>query len=334
MRLVASPKPLHFEYRHKFEDSPQHRTSQAQRAAVPCSTPPLPSSPPPIHQDTNMSTTSSCVCSRSLLLLVCLLLLPARGFHVPSRGLLPSRVILPSFSSSLSASATSATSASSPPIDRPADRALHLGEVKADRGEFRPALESFREAVDLYKSAVSSSSFSSTVHPPSLLPSLLAYSLTRVAHLTHDALGDSASAASLYAAAVAADSSPSAVSHAGLAVAMEASGVAPSLALPHHERAAEIAPAGRASCDAARFYCSVARERAGDLEGAARMRETFGGGGLVDSWEYVRDKVGGLESGNYFRGTREMLERALGEAGRLIDGEGGMVCEFGVCSGR
>mmetsp|Transcript_39402 Transcript_39402/g.55456 ORF Transcript_39402/g.55456 Transcript_39402/m.55456 type:complete len:220 (+) Transcript_39402:264-923(+) len=54
---------------------------------------------------------------------------------------------------------------------------------------------------------------------------------------------------------------------------------------------------------------------------------------LVDSWGYVRWHTRKFEKVNLMRGTRDMLELALNAAMPLIH-EGGMVCEFGVASGR
>lgn len=56
---------------------------------------------------------------------------------------------------------------------------------------------------------------------------------------------------------------------------------------------------------------------------------------LVDSWGYVRWHTRRVENSklNLHRGTRDMLQIALDAARPLIDA-GGMVCEFGVASGR
>ncbi|KAL7487497.1 hypothetical protein ACHAW6_013097 [Cyclotella cf. meneghiniana] len=82
-------------------------------------------------------------------------------------------------------------------------------------------------------------------------------------------------------------------------------------------------------------------KRLGDMEESEKIMETLRRGEanlscLVDSWGYVRWHTRRTEPSrlNLHRGTRAMLQIALDAAQPLLQHDDGLVCEFGVASGR
>ena len=167
----------------------------------------------------------------------------------------------------------------------------------------------------------------------------LGYIAVRLAHLSHDAMGDSKAAARLYKDAVRIDPSPSSVSWHGIGTSIEAWSAGANLdqAIDAYREARRLSPESYRVA----FDLAVALERSGETEEAEAIMEKLRRGGadansLVDSWGYVRwhTRLFDPESLNLHRGTRAMLQLALDEAWDLIHQTNGLVCEFGVASGR
>ena len=88
------------------------------------------------------------------------------------------------------------------------------------------------------------------------------------------------------------------------------------------------------------YHLAVALERLGQEEEACELLEKLRRAEsthacLVDSWGYVRWHTRNIPCRelNLYRGTRDMQELALTAAMPLIQ-KGGIICEFGVGSGR
>ena len=204
---------------------------------------------------------------------------------------------------------------------------------------------------------------------------LLGYISVRLAHLSHDAMGDSKAAVRLYRDAVRIDPLPSSVSWHGVGTSLESATAGAELgeAIEAYRMARKLAPGSYRIA----FDLAVALERSskrsaeemigreisfsegkggGDAEDSdgnlvllkesEKIMEQLRRGGadansLVDSWGYVRwhmRKTPDIEL-NLHRGTRDMLKLALDAARPLIDfdkskKQNGLVCEFGVASGR
>uniref|UniRef100_A0A7S4JM60 Uncharacterized protein n=1 Tax=Odontella aurita TaxID=265563 RepID=A0A7S4JM60_9STRA len=177
------------------------------------------------------------------------------------------------------------------------------------------------------------------LHPsgPNSCRAVLAYACVRLAHLSHDALGDSKAAARLYREATSIDPSPSAVSYDGVGTSVEASGGDLEEAAAAYGEAARLGPRN----GAVNFHRAVALERLGRTDEAELIFDVLRRGGaelscLVDSWGYVRWHTRKIarESNNIHRGTRDMLRIGLDAAQSLVENENGLVLEFGVGSGR
>jgi len=141
----------------------------------------------------------------------------------------------------------------------------------------------------------------------------------------------------LYKEAAKIDPRPSSASFDGIGTSIEASGGDLRKAVEAYREAHRLAP----NSAKVSFHLAVALERLGEIEEATDIMETLRRGEapvscLVDSWGYVRwhmRKVSNTRL-NVHRGTRAMLQLALDEAMDLINKADGLVCEFGVASGR
>lgn len=172
--------------------------------------------------------------------------------------------------------------------------------------------------------------------------SVLAYTCVRLAHLSHDFLGDSKAAARLYKEATTIDPFPSSVAFDGYGTATEASGGDLLQAIQSYKKASQISPNDMVIA----FHLAVALERNGQMEQANiifdRLRRgeeaTAASAALVDSWGYVRWHTRRVKNDklNLHLGTRAMLKVGLDAAMDLINGrqDRGILCEFGVGSGR
>ncbi|KAL7471664.1 hypothetical protein ACHAXS_011949 [Conticribra weissflogii] len=274
-----------------------------------------------------------------------------------------------------------------------ADRAFRLGIQLEKAGLARAASAAFHEAATLYQcfldqttspaatrgdgggsddrdgegsskpinifqhvTTLASPSSSDSTSPSPVLP-VLAYACIRLAHLSHDAFGDSRAATRLYKLAAEIDPMPSAVAYHGIGTSLEAS-------LDHYNysggsgerqgrsweevmeeaveayREARKFSGGRSHGEVL-FHLAVALERLGEVEESEKIMETLRRGesnlsSLVDSWGYVRWHTRRTEPSalNLHRGTRAMLQIAIDAAQPLLLHDDGLVCEFGVASGR
>ncbi|GMI16335.1 hypothetical protein TrLO_g11851 [Triparma laevis f. longispina] len=273
-----------------------------------------------------------------LSLLATLLLLLLSTQHISAFLLNPTHTPHPT--SSISAETLNELSPTlpAPPLNLlEADRAFSTAQIYEKSGFFRQALQSFHESATLYQCYLDHPSAFSyvTSHNATSARAVLAYACVRLAHLNHDALGDTMAGSRLYQKAIEIDTSPSAVSFDGLGTTCEGAGVMRKIAIEHYEEAFKISPGvGNVA-----FHLAVAYERDGwELDAKAifdRMRAEGGAGAnsLVDSWGYVRWHMRKRTDSNLHMGTREMLQIGLDAAKGIID-KGGLVVEFGVSSGR
>jgi len=285
-----------------------------------------------------------------------------------------------------------------------ADRAFRLGIQLEKAGLARAASAAFHEAATLYQcfldqssigsssSTTSDSSDSSSSNGssgpttnifqhvtslatddtlatdgPSVL-AVLAYACIRLAHLSHDAFGDSRASKRLYKLAASIDPAPSGVAYHGIGTSVEASitqssfghsggGVAGGgrieggsegsvwmdqmeKAVEAYREASKLGGGLGSNCEVM-FHLAVALERLELLEESEQIMETLRRGEsnlscLVDSWGYVRwhTRRTNPHRLNLHRGTRAMLQIALDAAQPLLQHDDGLVCEFGVASGR
>lgn len=227
------------------------------------------------------------------------------------------------------------TSGTSSIVRGEADVAFHQGIQLELNGQARAASAAFLEAATLYQCCLDNSEFG---HVTTLvreeIVAVLAYTCVRLAHLNQDALGDAKAALRLYEQAVLIDPHPSAVSYHGLGTCIEASDADLREAVAAYRKANTLNPGqGKVL-----FQMAVALERLGETEEAEQLTEILRRGEarnscLVDSWGYVRWHTRKVPQLNLYRGTRDMLQIALDAAMPLIR-EGGLVCEFGVGSGK
>ena len=218
-----------------------------------------------------------------------------------------------------------------------ADLAFRQGLQLEKSGQARAASAAFLEAATLYQCCLDNTEFG---HVTSLkreeVQNILAYVCVRLAHLSHDALGDAKAAMRLYEQAIVIDPQPSAVSYDGMGTCIEASGGNLREAVAAYRAANILTPKNRRVT----FHMAVALERLGEEEEAEALwemlrREEAQYSCLVDSYGYVRWHTRKVprEELNLYMGTSDMLQVALDAAMPLIN-EGGLVCEFGVASGR
>lgn len=218
-----------------------------------------------------------------------------------------------------------------------ADVAFRQGMALEKSGQARAASSSFLEAATLYQCCLDNTEFGHvTFLEKTQVQTVLSYICVRLAHLSHDALGDAKAAMRLYEQAIVIDPKPSAVSYDGMGTCIEASGGDLREALAAYRAANILMPTNKAVI----FHMAVALERLGETDEAEQLweklrREEAKYACWVDSFGYVRwhtRKVPRDEL-NLYMGTRGMLQVALDAAMPLIH-EGGLVCEFGVASGR
>lgn len=217
-----------------------------------------------------------------------------------------------------------------------ADRAFKLGTLLEKNGQYRKASSSFHEAATLYQCYLENGK--DFRHVTELTPEgclqILSYTLLRLGFLNLDCLGDSRAAVRLYREAANIDPMPSASSYEGIANSIEASGGSLEDALENYQKAIELQPSLRR----AQFRAAVILDRLGRDQEASDLleklrRDEAQYACLVDSWGYVRWHTRKMENINLSRGSFDMLELALTAAMPLVE-QGGLVCEFGVGSGR
>jgi tetratricopeptide (TPR) repeat protein len=217
-----------------------------------------------------------------------------------------------------------------------ADRAFRSGMVLEKSGQARAASAAFHEAATLFQCFLDcGEEFQHvTLLDEDQIPAMLAYTCVRLAHLSHDALGDAKAAYRLYREATHIDSQPSAISYDGMGTSLEASFGSLVDAVVAYRRALQLMPNNLSVI----FHLAVALERLGEMEESEKWMELLRRSELrhsclVDSWGYVRWHTRKILPNNLYRGTRDMLQIALDAAKPMIEA-GGMVCEFGVASGR
>jgi len=225
-----------------------------------------------------------------------------------------------------------------------ADQCIQLGLELEKKGLARAAFASFHEAATLYQCFLdnydendSSNEFGHVTGftNPDDCSTMLSYSCVRLAHLNNDALGDSNAATRLYREAANIDLHPSSISFDGIGTSIEASGGDLNLSIEAYREALRLFP----NNNEIRFHLGVALERLGELDEANRIMEKLRNtemvhACLVDSWGYVRWHTRSETNLNLHRGTNAMLQVALNAAMNLINENNGIVCEFGVGSGR
>ena len=230
-----------------------------------------------------------------------------------------------------------------------ADRAFRRGNQLDKSGQPRAATGAFHEAATLFQCFLDLESCFGHVTSleRDMVPPVLSYTLVRLAFLNNEALGDPKAAIRLYTMATEIDPNPSPVAFRGLGTSLEAAG-GNGEDLEHlreavvaYQRALDRWPKSSTA-----FAMAVALERLGKNEKSEEMLEQLQRteaptSCLVDSWGYVRwhSRKIPLPELNLHRGTRAMLQLALEAAMPLIEQQRenlsyGMVCEFGVGSGR
>jgi tetratricopeptide (TPR) repeat protein len=232
-----------------------------------------------------------------------------------------------------------------------ADRAFRRGMQLDKSGQPRKANGSFHEAATLFQCFLDLESCFGHVTNLSKeeCPSVLSYTLTRLGFLNADALSDPKAAIALYTLASEIDPIPSDISFRGIGEALEAAG-GNGQDLQHLKdaTAAYRKALERSNKAGTQFRLAVALERLGETEEAeaeamlvSLQRQESPISCLVDSWGYVRWHTRKVQAPqlNLYRGTRDMLKLALEAALPLIEQQRenkayGMVCEFGVGSGR
>ena len=218
-----------------------------------------------------------------------------------------------------------------------ADRSFRLANLLEKNGQARSASAAFHEAATLYMCCAEGDEFEHVTNlPADDREAILAYTCIRLAHLSHDALGDPKAATRLYKDAIQLDSQPSAVAYDGVGRSIEASGGRMKEAVECYKNAVKLVPNNRNYI----FRLAVGLERLGLEEESNHWMEKLRRNEaicscLVDSWGYVRwhtRKIPNAQN-NLQRGTRDMIQVAIDAAMPLIE-EGGLLCEFGVASGR
>ncbi|KAL7496845.1 hypothetical protein ACHAWT_005196 [Skeletonema menzelii] len=275
----------------------------------------------------------------------------------------PKTRILPSLNVAASTSSISTATGE-------ADRAFQLGIQLEKAGLARAASAAFHEAATLYQcyldhTAAASSTDEENISAPntnifqhvtSLSPvegdsspsvlAVLAYACIRLAHLSHDAFGDSRAATRLYKLAASIDPLPSAVAYHGIGTSIEGSchrvndevswRQEMEKAVDAYREASRLGGGGEVL-----FHLAVVLERLDEVEESEKIMESLRRGesnlsSLVDSWGYVRwhTRRADPQRLSLHRGTKAMLEVALEAAQPLLQHDDGLVCEFGVASGR
>ena len=230
-----------------------------------------------------------------------------------------------------------------------ADRAFKYAIALDKNGRARAAAGAFHEAATLYQCFLDSPTefgHVTALQQAQECRQILAYAALSLGYLNLDVLQSPQAAARLYHQATKMDPFPTAVGFDGMGQSLEAAGRPLEEAIQAYRQALTIQP----DAPKAQFHLAVALDRlrknleedphareANQLLEGLRREEALHAC-LVDSWGYVRWHTRKIQAAspsrnNLYRGTRDMLELALTEAQPLIQ-QGGLVCEFGVGSGR
>jgi tetratricopeptide (TPR) repeat protein len=219
------------------------------------------------------------------------------------------------------------------------------GEEIADRlydtNNYRGITATIATTISANEFAHVTSLQSNTPSGPNACSTYLAYACTRLAHLSHDALGDPRAAVRLYKDAIhIRRKDPSAFAYDGLGTSLEASKPTDlPKAIEAYTKGLSVEYHGNIA-----FHLAVALERQGldsTIEKADELMEKLRrseakSACLVDSWGYIRWHTRRVpnESLNLYLGTRSMLQIGIEAAMPLLEQLNGFVCEFGVGSGR
>lgn len=256
-------------------------------------------------------------------------------------------ISLPRFSTSLALTTTRGTSL--PTAE--ADRALRYAASLENAGLPRTAHALYHEAATLYQCLLDSSEFShvSALDLPdedsskkvqsskeSTLKRYLTYACMRLGFLSHDALSDPRAALRLYNEATIISSDPPAEAFDGFGLCVEASGGSLKEAAAAYRKSLSIQENGMVW-----FHLAVTLERLGQVEEAEEIMESLRRAEakyacLVDSWGYIRFHTRRTQNEdlNLYLGTRDMLKIGIEAAMDLVLNQNGLLCEFGVASGR
>eukprot|EP00594_Rhizosolenia_setigera_P006453 CAMPEP_0178949842 /NCGR_PEP_ID=MMETSP0789-20121207/6297_1 /TAXON_ID=3005 /ORGANISM="Rhizosolenia setigera, Strain CCMP 1694" /LENGTH=387 /DNA_ID=CAMNT_0020630453 /DNA_START=178 /DNA_END=1338 /DNA_ORIENTATION=+ len=223
------------------------------------------------------------------------------------------------------------------------DRAFKLGDELEKNGLMRASAAAFHEAATLYQCYLDAEDGAEFQHVTTLTnvndcKKALAHICVRLAHLSHDALGDPKAAVRLFKDSTTIDPEPSPLEFDGMGTAIEASTPGDlSKAVEAYKKALDLSP----SDGEIFFHMAVALERLGREEESEVIMEQLRRSEavyacLVDSWGYLRWHTRKYSNTklNLYRGTRDMLQIALDAALPMIQHQNGLVCEFGVGSGR
>jgi tetratricopeptide (TPR) repeat protein len=247
------------------------------------------------------------------------------------------------------------TTRASPSLNLPtaeADRALRYAASLENAGMPRTAHALYHESATLYQCLLDSSEFSHVseleqIHDSdsskkaqsskeSTLKSYLTYACMRLGYLSHDALSDPRAALRLYKEATTISSQPPAEAFDGLGICIESSGGSLKEAVASYKKSLAIQDNGMVW-----FHLAVALERLGEAEEAEEIMESLRRAEakyacLVDSWGYVRFHTRRTpnEELNLYLGTRDMLKIGIEAAMDLVMNQNGLLCEFGVATGR
>mmetsp|Transcript_17790 Transcript_17790/g.20270 ORF Transcript_17790/g.20270 Transcript_17790/m.20270 type:complete len:468 (+) Transcript_17790:160-1563(+) len=165
----------------------------------------------------------------------------------------------------------------------------------------------------------------------------LADACMRLAFLSFDALGDPKASIRLYKEATMIDPKPNAIAFDGIGTSIEGSFPGNLKdAVKAYRKSLEIEDNGHT-----RFHLGVALERLGEASTAEEImdglrRSEASVACLVDSWGYIRWHTRRIPNDelNLYLGTRNVLQIGLEAAMDLVMDDNGLVCEFGVATGR
>lgn len=225
-----------------------------------------------------------------------------------------------------------------------ADVAFRHGTKMEQQGLFRTAHAAYHEAATLYQcfldQDIKTHEFS---HVTELINGddenscrrYLAETCMRLAFLSIDTLGDPRAAIRLYKEATKIDPVPNVYAYFGIGIAIEASFPGNLKdAVRAYQKALEIE-----DNVLTRFQLGVALERLGEeseviMDSIRRSEANYAS--LVDSWGYIRWHTRRIPNDelNLYLGTRNILQIGIEAAMDLVADDNGLVCEFGVASGR
>jgi len=242
--------------------------------------------------------------------------------------------------SSLASSSASIQYAPLPTAE--ADRAFRYASSLEKAGLTRTAHAAYHEAATLYQCFLDSTDFDhvTDVDQTSDVKRFMLYSCMKLAFFSNDALSDPKAALRLYREAASMEVQ-SAEAFDGIGTSIEACVGNLEEAVAAYRVAFDLRNESDSPSGTIAFHLGVALERLGMEEEAEvlmdRLRRSEASYAcLVDSWGYVRWHTRRKDSKqlNLYMGTRNMLQLGIESAMDLVKEADGLVCEFGVASGR